>query len=66
MEWNLASDPEYSLHSRLGAVDAMGGVTIAPPTKRSAAVSWVRGPGETRRGPGLAAAPRSSETPAIT
>jgi len=28
LEWNLASDPEYSLHSRLGAVGALGGITI--------------------------------------
>ena len=28
LEWTLASDPEYSLHSRLGAVGALGGITI--------------------------------------
>jgi glucosylceramidase len=28
MEWNLASDPGHSLHSRLGAVGALGGITI--------------------------------------
>lgn len=35
MEWNLASDPEYGLHSRLGAVDAMGGVTIGTTIQRN-------------------------------
>jgi len=35
MEWNLASDPEYTLHSRLGAVGALGGVTIAPAITRN-------------------------------
>ena len=30
MEWNLASDPEHLLHSKLGAVGALGGITIAP------------------------------------
>jgi glucosylceramidase len=34
LEWNLASDPEYALHSRLGAVGALGGVTIGTPVKR--------------------------------
>jgi len=34
LEWNLASDPEHTLHSRLGAVGAMGGVTIGAPIKR--------------------------------
>jgi glucosylceramidase len=29
LEWNLASDPRYALHTRLGAVGALGGVTIA-------------------------------------
>jgi glucosylceramidase len=28
LEWNLASDPRYALHSRLGAVGALGGITI--------------------------------------
>ncbi|SEO24867.1 glucosylceramidase [Rhodospirillales bacterium URHD0017] len=28
LEWNLASDPEYALHTRKGAVGALGGVTI--------------------------------------
>jgi glucosylceramidase len=35
MEWNLASDPEYALHSRLGAVGALGGITIGPTIKRN-------------------------------
>ena len=34
LEWNLASDPEYALHSRLGAVGALGGVTIGVTIKR--------------------------------
>ena len=32
LEWNLASDPEYALHTRLGAVGALGGVTIGVAT----------------------------------
>ena len=28
LEWNLASDPRYALHTRLGAVGALGGITI--------------------------------------
>jgi glucosylceramidase len=35
MEWNLASDPEYSLHSRLGAVGALGGITVGPTIVRN-------------------------------
>lgn len=34
LEWNLASDPEYALHTRLGAVGALGGVTIGSTLKR--------------------------------
>jgi glucosylceramidase len=34
LEWNLASDPRYALHTRLGAVGALGGVTIAATMKR--------------------------------
>ncbi len=30
LEWNLASDPEHAFHSRLGAVGALGGITIGP------------------------------------
>jgi glucosylceramidase len=33
LEWNLASDPRYALHTRLGAVGALGGITIAPTIK---------------------------------
>jgi glucosylceramidase len=36
LEWNLASDPECALHSRLGAVGALGGVTIGTTIKRNA------------------------------
>ena len=34
LEWNLASDPEYALHTRRGAVGALGGVTIGATIKR--------------------------------
>jgi glucosylceramidase len=34
LEWNLASDPRYALHTRLGAVGALGGVTIGATMKR--------------------------------
>jgi glucosylceramidase len=33
LEWNLASDPRYALHTRLGAVGALGGVTIGTAIK---------------------------------
>jgi glucosylceramidase len=33
LEWNLASDPRYALHTRLGAVGALGGVTIGTTIK---------------------------------
>jgi len=33
LEWNLASDPRYALHTRLGAVGALGGVTIGATIK---------------------------------
>lgn len=33
LEWNLASDPRYALHTRLGAVGALGGVTIGAAIK---------------------------------
>jgi glucosylceramidase len=33
LEWNLASDPRYALHTRLGAVGALGGVTIGTTVK---------------------------------
>jgi glucosylceramidase len=35
LEWNLASDPEYALHTGLGAVGAMGGITIGSTIKRN-------------------------------
>ena len=34
LEWNLASDPEYALHTRRGAVGALGGITIGTRIKR--------------------------------
>jgi glucosylceramidase len=40
LEWNLASDPRYALHTRLGAVGALGGVTIgAAPRPRHGTVT---------------------------
>jgi len=33
LEWNLASDPRYALHTRLGAVGALGGITIGTTVK---------------------------------
>ena len=33
LEWNLASDPRYALHTRLGAVGALGGITIGATIK---------------------------------
>jgi glucosylceramidase len=35
LEWNLASDPEYALHTGLGAVGAMGGITIGATIQRN-------------------------------
>src|SRR5476651_994998 len=35
LEWNLASDPEYALHTPGGAVGALGGVTIGATIKRN-------------------------------
>ena len=34
LEWNLASDPEYAMHTRRGAVGALGGVTIGTTLNR--------------------------------
>ena len=34
LEWNLASDPRHALHTRRGAVGALGGVTIGATMKR--------------------------------
>ena len=36
LEWNLASDPAYALHTPRGAVGALGGVTIGATIKRNA------------------------------
>lgn len=33
LEWNLASDPRHALHTRLGAVGALGGITIGATVK---------------------------------
>lgn len=33
LEWNLASDPRHTLHTRLGAVGALGGITIGATVK---------------------------------
>jgi glucosylceramidase len=33
LEWNLASDPRYALHTRRGAVGALGGITIGATVK---------------------------------
>jgi glucosylceramidase len=33
--WNLASDPEHALHTRRGAVGALGGITIGATIKRN-------------------------------
>jgi glucosylceramidase len=35
LEWNLASDPAFALHTPKGAVGAMGGVTIGPTITRN-------------------------------
>ena len=35
LEWNLASDPEYALHTPSGAVGALGGVTIGTTINRN-------------------------------
>jgi glucosylceramidase len=34
LEWNLASDPEHAMHTRRGAVGALGGVTIGTTINR--------------------------------
>jgi glucosylceramidase len=53
LEWNLASDPEYALHSRLGAVGALGGVTIGVTIKRRRrAVGGVAVAATIKRNPG--------------
>ena len=35
LEWNLASDPAFALHTPQGAVGALGGITIGPTIKRN-------------------------------
>ena len=35
LEWNLASDPEFTLHTPGGAVGALGGITIGATIKRN-------------------------------
>ena len=35
LEWNLASDPEYALHTPNGAVGALGGITIGATIRRN-------------------------------
>jgi glucosylceramidase len=53
LEWNLASDPEYTLHTRRGAVGALGGVTIGVRLKRRrAAVGGVAVKRTIKRNPG--------------
>lgn len=43
LEWNLASDPEYALHTRRGAVGALGGVTIGSTVNRRLGGTGARG-----------------------
>ena len=43
LEWNLASDPEYALHTRRGAVGALGGVTIGATVKHRHGAGGVSG-----------------------
>jgi glucosylceramidase len=43
LEWNLASDPRYALHTRMGAVGALGGVTIAATIKHRRGVGGASG-----------------------
>jgi len=42
LEWNLASDPEYALHTRRGAVGALGGVTLGTTIKRRRGATGAR------------------------
>jgi glucosylceramidase len=51
LEWNLASDPEYALHTRRGAVGALGGVTIGTTAKQQG-VSGVAAGATITRNPG--------------
>jgi glucosylceramidase len=43
LEWNLASDPEYALHTRRGAVGALGGVTVGTTVNRRLGGMGARG-----------------------
>ena len=43
LEWNLASDPQYALHTRRGAVGALGGVTIGTTVKHRHGAGGVSG-----------------------
>jgi glucosylceramidase len=43
LEWNLASDPRYALHTRLGAVGALGGITIGATVKHHGAARGASG-----------------------
>ena len=53
LEWNLASDPEYALHTRRGAVGALGGITIGTTIKRHrGAVGGVAVGATIKRNPG--------------
>lgn len=53
LEWNLASDPEYAVHTRRGAVGALGGVTVGVATKRRrGAVAGIAVEATIKRNPG--------------
>ena len=52
LEWNLASDPGYALHTRRGAVGALGGVTIGAAMKRTAARGRLAVGATIKRNPG--------------
>lgn len=53
LEWNLASDPEYAVHTRRGAVGALGGVTIGVTTgRRRGAAAGVAVEATIKRNPG--------------
>jgi glucosylceramidase len=43
LEWNLASDPRYALHTPKGAVGALGGVTIGNTIRPRRGAAGVRG-----------------------
>ena len=43
LEWNLASDPRHALHTRLGAVGALGGVTIGAAIRHRQGVAGAPG-----------------------